>query len=184
MLCGGTSSIQNWHEKMIINLVSQIWLKKTGKIQSNPGFQHMHEVSQHVGIVLCLDAWCVMVKKKHWKSLEGFASTEPTWDNLVKLFHTLCQEYISSMHTLSEEQEKAAKEWDQQNENIKLLHQYLLLYEDISHAMNEGDIGHVETLFLPWMWIFWSCGKHKYATEMHQHLENMHFIYPKGLRSD
>jgi len=62
--------------------------------------------------------------------------------------------------------------------------EYFLLYEEISHAMNAGDIGHIELCFLPWMMIFAGCGKHKYATEMQHYLKNVHFIYPKKLRSD
>jgi hypothetical protein len=53
----------------------------------------------------------------------------------------------------------------------------------MSHALNYGDIGRVESLFIPWMSIFRGCGKHKYAAELRRYLENIHFIYPEGLRS-
>ncbi|KAF8237302.1 hypothetical protein L208DRAFT_1248581 [Tricholoma matsutake] len=71
---------------------------------------------------------------------------------------------------------------DELHENMLLQQQYFLLYEQMSFALNMGDTGHVETLFLPWMYIFQGWGKHKYAAEMKQYLENVHFIYPKGLR--
>ncbi|KAF8158137.1 hypothetical protein B0H34DRAFT_782739 [Crassisporium funariophilum] len=70
----------------------------------------------------------------------------------------------------------------QTTRNSLLCMQYFLLYEEISHAMNTGDIGCVEVCFLPWMMILAGCGKHKYATEMQHYLENIHFIYSKKLR--
>jgi hypothetical protein len=56
------------------------------------------------------------------------------------------------------------------------------LYEEMSRALNYGDIVRIEALFLPWMCIFRGCGKHKYAAEMKRHLENMNFHYPEDLR--
>ncbi|KAF8900874.1 hypothetical protein CPB84DRAFT_1815332 [Gymnopilus junonius] len=49
------------------------------------------------------------------------------------------------------------------------------------HALNYGDIGCVETCFMPWAFIFQGCGKHKYASELWRYLENIHFVYPPGL---
>jgi hypothetical protein len=63
-----------------------------------------------------------------------------------------------------------------------LLHKYLLLYEETSHAMNHGDIGLLETVFPPWIAIFKATGKHKYATHILKHLNNVHWRYPKDLR--
>jgi hypothetical protein len=70
---------------------------------------------------------------------------------------------------------------DEVHENSLIKQQYFLLYEEMSHALNAGDIGRVETLFLPWMFIFQGCGKHKYVAEMKRYLENIHFKYPKTL---
>jgi hypothetical protein len=62
------------------------------------------------------------------------------------------------------------------------MHQYFLLYEEISFAMNRGDIGHLETLFPPWIYIFKSTGKHKYASHMTKFLTDVHYVYPEGLK--
>ena len=48
--------------------------------------------------------------------------------------------------------------------------------------MNSGDIGRVETCLMPWTFIFQACGKHKYAAELIRYLENVHFVYPPGLK--
>lgn len=77
---------------------------------------------------------------------------------------------------------KEDKDRDKVHENMILQEDYFLLYEEISHALNYGDIGRVETCFLPWMYIFAGCGKHKYAAEMRCYLEDIHFNYPKPLR--
>ncbi|KAF7964919.1 hypothetical protein HWV62_1643 [Athelia sp. TMB] len=50
--------------------------------------------------------------------------------------------------------------------------------------MNEGDIGRVEDMFMPWVFIFKGCGKHKYAAQMMKHLHNVHFVYPDGLKHE
>ncbi|CAK5275025.1 unnamed protein product, partial [Mycena citricolor] len=57
-----------------------------------------------------------------------------------------------------------------------------LLYEEITHAMNHGDIGRVETCFPAWIYIFKGTGKHKYAAHMIKFLRDVHFIYPPQLR--
>ncbi|KIL54407.1 hypothetical protein M378DRAFT_92369 [Amanita muscaria Koide BX008] len=168
----------------LIKLVSQIRPKETGKIESKPAYRQMHEVIQHVGIVLRLDAWRIIASERidqSVDSLEAFAGMKPTWEVLVDLSHHLCRNYVTNTHELSDMRRKPTGIRDHQHENVLIQHQYFLLYEEISYAMNYGDIGRIETLFLPWIWIFRSCGKHKYATEMRRYLENVHFIYPKGL---
>ena len=75
-----------------------------------------------------------------------------------------------------------AEHRDEQLENMILREEYFLLYEEISYALNHGDIGRVETCFMPWIYIFAGCGKHKYAAEMRRYLEDIHFFYPERLR--
>ena len=48
--------------------------------------------------------------------------------------------------------------------------------------MNAGDIGRIETLFLPWIALLKGCGKHKYARQMVKFLQDIHFVYPEPLR--
>ena len=169
----------------LLNFVGQIRPKETGKIESKPGFRQMHEVTQHVGIVLRLDAWRIATAKhinRKIDTLQDYANMKPTWEEVMSLAAFVCEESTATTHLLSEERNKADKSRDQQYENTLIMHSYLLLYEEVSHGLNYGNIRHVESLFLQWIWIFQSCGKHKYAAEMKRHLENMHSIYPDGLR--
>ncbi|KAJ6619420.1 hypothetical protein B0H10DRAFT_2163973 [Mycena sp. CBHHK59/15] len=71
---------------------------------------------------------------------------------------------------------------DQQHENILPMHQYFLLYEEMSWSMNYGDIGRIETCFPPWIYIFKATGKHKYAAHMVKFMTDVHFVYPPPLR--
>ena len=168
-------------ENSLSKHVGQIRPKETGKIETNPGFRRMHEVIQHVGIVSRLDCWVNDIRKQGFETLEVFAASNPSWDDLQKISYRLAVEHVAGpdISALRAETEQLR---DKLHENMLLQQQYFLLYEQMSFALNIGDIGRVETLFLPWIYIFQGCGKHKYAAEMKRYLENVHFIYPKGLR--
>jgi len=166
----------------LMGLVSQIRPKETGKIKSKPGFRRMHEVIQHIGIVARLDLWRIAVSKQTpHTTLEAFADSEPSLDLIEEISLEIVREE-AKFGDVTRLRMKPEAERDKQQENVFLLRRYFLLYEEISHAMNHGDIGRVETCFFPWMYIFLGCGKHKYAVEMRRYLENLHFIYPQGLR--
>lgn len=77
---------------------------------------------------------------------------------------------------------KSAVECDQQHENGLLLNKYVLLYEELSYAMNFGDIRQLETSLVTWILMFKATGKHKYANVMSEFLCNVHFVYPEGLK--
>ena len=164
----------------LINHVGQIRPKETGKIETNPGFRRMHEVIQHVGIVSRLDCWRIVAQRMDFKSLEDFAASNPSFENLKKLSEQLAVEFVAGAD-VSELQQRTKDQRDEVHENMLIKQQYFLLYEEMLHALNAGDIGRVETLFLPWMFIFQGCGKHKYVAEMQRYLENIHFKYPKTL---
>ncbi|KAI6108568.1 hypothetical protein EDD16DRAFT_1440587, partial [Pisolithus croceorrhizus] len=70
---------------------------------------------------------------------------------------------------------------DLQFKNVLLLNKYFLLYEELSHAMNSGDIGCAETCTISWILILKAAGKHKYATHMANFLFNMHCVCSPGL---
>ncbi|KAF8168692.1 hypothetical protein BJ912DRAFT_934240 [Pholiota molesta] len=162
--------------------IGQIRPKETFKIEKKPGFRRMHEVIQHVGIVSRLDIWRIEAMKRSaaLTDLEEFAKSRPTFEDLCTMANLMAVNYVAS-DDLHDPQEKPNQHRDKEYENSLIKQQYFLLYEEISHAMNFGDIGRVETCFLPWMLIFAGCGKHKYATEMRRYLENVHFLYPEGI---
>ena len=164
--------------------VSQLRPRETGIIGSKPGFHRMHQLISHAGIVRRLDCWRVYVQKKNaqWTSLEAFAASNPTLDDLKTWADDIALEYIASSYLLYNMHQRKPSQRDMQFENALLLNKYFLLYEEITYAMNLGDIGRVETCIISWIPILKAVGKHKYATHMTNFLLDVHFVYPPGLR--
>ena len=182
---GGCSSRPQKVALSLIELIGQIWPWQTGKFtSSNPGFWYMHEIIQDVGMVLRLDCWLQKVKTINlgFTSLDDFARSKPTWEDLESITCSLSKDHVGNMMKTTSQHEQLAEDSDQKIENTMILMQYFLLYEESSYAMNAGDIRQLESMFLPWIWIFNCCGKHKYASKLRQYLEDIHFIYPKLLR--
>jgi hypothetical protein len=158
---------------------------ETGKIGTAPGFRHMHEVIQHSGIALRLDAWQTeaWLRNANWKSLDDFAASNPTMESIDKMANYMAAHYVAGGDVdIFAVQSKAATERDEQNENVLLMHQYMLLYEEMTYALNKGDVGRVETLFPPWINMFRATGKHKYAAHMTNFLTDVHYVYPPKLK--
>ncbi|KAJ7599752.1 hypothetical protein C8J56DRAFT_768775, partial [Mycena floridula] len=149
----------------LINHVKILRPRETGKISTKPGFRRMHEVILHVGIVSRLDIWRVELKTNGIQSLDAYAALHLTFEQLQALSRTLAVKHVADGR-FPELRCKPLAVRDQVRENMLLRQQSFLLYEEMSFAMNEGDIGRVETCFLPWIWIFQGTGKHKYATFM------------------
>ena len=147
----------------LINLIGEIQPNEMGIIESNPGFRCMHEVIQHVGVVSWLNVWWIAAGETRgvqFETLDDFAASKPSWDDLFKMalhFHEKC---VTKTELIMLKHMKPVENRDQQHENILLMHQYFLLYEEMSCALNYGDIDQVEALFLLWMCIFCGCGKH------------------------
>ena len=143
----------------------------------------MHEVIQHVGIVTRLEGWRKTVKNGHHNcaSLEEFAQTKPTWETLTRMANRLALREVADIE-FSETRRLPSALRDKVHENYLLRQQYFLLYEELSYAMNAGDIGRVKECFMPWVFIFRGCGKHKYASHMMRYLYNVHFVYHERLR--
>lgn len=167
----------------LLSHIGQIRPNETLKFASGPGFRRMHEVIQHVGIVSRLECWHAKLKQcpEKFQDLESFAKSGPGWELLQKLAHELAMEFIAGKN-LPELRERPQSERDIDLENLLLHQKYFMLYEEITYAMNTGEIGRIEACFMSWVFIFRSCGKHKYATYMMKYLHNVHFVYPKGLQ--
>jgi hypothetical protein len=175
-------------DNSVMSFVALHRARETGKIGSSPGFRRMHEVITQEGVALRLDAWRVEVqqREKEWDSLESFAKTKPTLAELQKMANDLPLKYVASnrsrevdIHAL---RELPRAKRDAQRENVLLMHLYFLLYEEITHSMNYGDIARLETTFSPWIPIFKGTGKHKYASSMCKFLIDLHWRYPEPLR--
>ncbi|KAG2121850.1 hypothetical protein BD769DRAFT_1360939 [Suillus cothurnatus] len=153
--------------------------KETGIYGSKPGFHRMHQLITHSGICRHLDCWRVQVKKNESShvDLDAFAASEPLFDDLLAMADVIAKDYVAD-YRLRWMRSKDVTQHDGENENALLLNKYMLLYEELSYAMNIGDIGRVETCVVAWILIFKATGKHKYATHMSDLLCNVHFVYP------
>ncbi|KAL4066011.1 hypothetical protein J3A83DRAFT_4360327 [Scleroderma citrinum] len=146
-------------ETSLMHDVSQLQPRETGIYGSKPGFCCMHQLINHAGIK----------KNAQWTSLEALAASKPSLDDLKIWADEIALEYTPCQHAM-------------QFKNALLLNKYFLLYEEITYAMNLGDIGCVETCIISWIPILKVVGKHKYATHMANFLLDVHFVYPPGLR--
>ena len=89
--------------------------------------------------------------------------------------------YVAHSTRLEELRALSPTDRDEQYENNLIIMQLFLLYEELSYAMNAGDIGRVEKCLEACMFIFKATGKHKYATEIIRHFTNVHSFYPDSL---
>jgi len=157
--------------------------RETGIYASKPGFRRMHQLISYDGICRRLDCWRVEVAKhgREYTSLEAYAPSNPTFEELQMIANTVARNYIAN-YQLRRMRNQTDSPRDQQYENALLLNKYTLLYEELSYAMNQGDIGRIESCIVVWILIFKATGKHKYASQMTEFLCNVHFNYPEGLR--
>ncbi|KAF8345006.1 hypothetical protein F5887DRAFT_917780 [Amanita rubescens] len=157
--------------------------KETGIMSSKPGFRRMHQVINHAGISRRLDCWRVLAGRKNPEhtSLDKLAESEPMLHELEDMAEDIMREFAST-EDLSLDRLKPISERDQLLENAQLINSYLALYEELSYAMNVGDIGRVERCLLTWIPLFKATGKHIYASYLEQFLLDLHFKYPEGLR--
>ncbi|KIL56656.1 hypothetical protein M378DRAFT_89022 [Amanita muscaria Koide BX008] len=158
--------------------VGVIRAKQTGTIKSKCEFRRMHQVIQHVGAVRRLDCWHVAVQelRPSFTSLEEFAKSKPKLDELKMMAEKLVSEFVAN-HRISTVRLNPEAQHDQQFENAALMQQYFLLYEELTFAMNHGDITRFEKVLLPWIQLFKATGKHVYATEMTEFLLDTHFMF-------
>ena len=175
-------------ENSLMQFLAVHHVRDSGKIGSAPGFRRMHEVILQEGVALRLDAWRMEVCKRNpaWTSLNQFAESKPSYEDLTAIANDIVRDYIAGFRSADVDvfklrQQPPAKR-DAQRENILLLHRYLLLYEEITYAMNYGDIGQLESVLPPWIAIFKATGKHKYATSLSKFLSDLHWRYPGPLR--
>ncbi|KAG1901149.1 uncharacterized protein F5891DRAFT_1128201 [Suillus fuscotomentosus] len=151
--------------------IAQLRPRETGIFGSKPGLRMMHQLIGHDGICRHLDCWQIEVEKMNnaHKTLDDFAILKPSLKELKVIANRLAREYITTYRLT-------------RYKNNLLINKYFLLYEELSYAMNIGDIVHIETCIIAWTLIFKAMGKHKYATCMTEFLINLHFNYPMGLQ--
>ncbi|KAI6006038.1 hypothetical protein EDD15DRAFT_2359163 [Pisolithus albus] len=130
-----------------------------------------------------LDCWRTEVTNfdPRLTTLEALADTKPTFTQLKDIASRIAHKYVAT-NAIERVRRKPGSQRDMQFENALVINKYMLLYEELTHAMNTGDIGRVELCIVAWILVFKATGKHKYAAYMTEFLLNVHFVYPAGLR--
>jgi hypothetical protein len=156
----------------------------TGKFGTNPSFCRMHDVIHHDAWASMLDCWRLeaMARDSNWASLADFARSKPSWDLIIDMSESIVEKYIARTPTLSKARSKSRNERDKIFENQILRNCDELLYLELSHAMNAGDIGRVEAMFLLWIYMFKATGKHKYGSQILLFMVKMRDVYDEDLQ--
>ena len=143
----------------------------------------MHQLISYAGICQWLNCWLAYIQMKiqGLTSLDDFASTKPTIDDLKSMADEIMWQFVAT-HQIQHMRRKQEALCDVQFENSLLMNKYFLLYEELSYAMNHGDNRQVKTCIIDWIPILKATRKHKYAMHMQNFLLNVHFVYPPGLK--
>ena len=80
----------------LIQDVAKLRSNETGTIGSNPGFYCMHQVIGHSGICCHLDYWRIEVNRWKNMTLEQFATSKPTLEELKLIMDSLALNYVSN----------------------------------------------------------------------------------------
>ena len=99
----------------------------------------------------------------------------------LKMSETMVQKYLPGCN-FSDIREGDDANRDIRFENTAIRKQHGLLYLELSHLMNHGDVGRILWLFPYWIALFKSTGKHKYTAHMIRFLTDLHNVYPPKLR--
>ncbi|PIL23294.1 hypothetical protein GSI_14604 [Ganoderma sinense ZZ0214-1] len=167
-----------------MKLAGELRPNESSRLVNNAKFCQQHELISHVGILLQLDAWRVEIKKRFGHAtLEEWAATKPKLGDIQEVAEALALRYVEGEDVdLYAEGRRPESTRDRIQENTMRTLNYLFLYEELSYAMNAGDIGRIETLFPPWIQLFRATGKHKYSHQMLRFAHALYFVYPEGLR--
>jgi hypothetical protein len=151
------------------------------KFLGTPGFCHLHNTIHHTTWVNVLDCWRIEVKGCGFGSHAAFTDSKPSWASIVELSEAMVKRYLPS-GDFDEKRDELKTKHDIVSENVALRKQHGLLYLELSHTMNYGDIGHILQLLPYWIAIFKATGKSKYSAHMIRFMTDLNHVYPPPLR--
>ena len=145
-------------------------------------FRPIHEAIIHIGACRRLDCWRMTLEKRGFSSLQKFVDTCPTWDLIKEVALEVANEFIPNVRRLASLREEDLENRDQELENNLAFNLYAGMYEEITYAMNYGDIGRVELCLLQWVPLFEAVGKRKYANQTLKLVYELNHIFPPRAR--
>ena len=155
--------------------------KETAKFINGPGFRRLHDSIHHATWLDVLDCFRLEVKAQGFQSQEAFALSKPMWESIIKISEAMVHKYIPR-DDFSDVREQEDSTRDMVFENTSLRKQHGLLYLELSHAMNHGDVGRILRILPYWIAVFKSTGKSKYAAHVIQSITDIDHVYLKHLK--
>jgi hypothetical protein len=133
---------------------------ETIKFLGTPGFRHLHDTIHHMTWIDVLDCWRIKVNGCGFNSCVAFADSKPSWAPIIELSEAMVKRYLPSKD-FDEQREEPKTKYDMVFENVALHKQHGLLYLELSHVINYGDVGRILQLLPYWIAIFKAMGKSK-----------------------
>ena len=155
--------------------------KETGKFVSEPGFRCMHDTIHYATWVDVLDCWRIEAGLIGHRNLKDFAQSKPDWKTIEEMSNTILRKYLPGTD-FTDNRDLSDGDRDKVFENVALRKQHGLMYLELSHAMNHGDVGRILRLWPYWIAIFKSTGKSKYTAHMIRFITDLDHVYPPRLR--
>lgn len=156
--------------------------RDSNTLSSNFKFRPTHDAIRHVGICRRLDCIRVLAQERHFSSLQAFADSQPDWSSIKGLALDAVKRFVPCFPELEKLGRRTPEERDEQLENSMGFSIYSTLYEEMSHAMDHGDIGRVEMCLIAWAPLFEAAGKHKYAHHSIKLVHDLNYVFPASLR--
>jgi hypothetical protein len=154
---------------------------ETIKFLGTPGFHRLHDTIHHTTWIDVLDCWRIEVNGCGFPSRAAFVDSKPSWASIIELSEAMVKRYLPGKD-FDEQREEPKTKRNMVFENVALRKQHSLLYLELSHAMNYGDVGRILRLLPYWIAIFKATGKSKYSAHMIRFMTDLDHVYPPCLR--
>ena len=145
-------------------------------------FRPVHEAISHIGRCRRLDCWRMVLEEHGFSDLQGYADGRPKWEGIKDVALAVANKFIPSAGQLALLRNGKPDDRDHEFENNLALNLYAAMYEEITYAMNYGDIGRVEMCLLQWVPLFEAVGKNKYARQTLKLVYELNHVFPARAR--
>ena len=92
----------------------------------------------------------VLAEEKGYSDLQGFADSKPKWPDILAFVQKVVERFVPNWQELQDMEKNEPEERDGQLDNNLVPNIYSTLYEEMSYAMDRGDIGRVEMCLIAW----------------------------------
>lgn len=156
--------------------------RDSSSLSSTFKFRPIHDAIRYIGTCRRLDCMRVIAQEDQYPSLQSFADSKPSWNSIQALAQRAIQHFVLTPNELKLMDDKEPEERDEQLENSMGFHIYSALYEEMSHAMDHGDIGRVEMCLIAWAPLFEAAGKKRYAHHTIKLVHDLNYVFEARMR--